>query len=148
MRRGSSLISSKKKKMKWRIHLSILKIMMERHGAGRTSVVPEKWITRESVSNALKEAGKEKTEGRISQVLGDLVGLGAIHKKSDKDDGRIKLYRVKDDFRMNSKEEIREDALSSFEVEKIRYVLAHTEADEKNLDMLTKMIDEIKDTLD
>ena len=49
---------------------------------------------------------------------------------------------------MNSKEEIREDALSSFEIEKIRYVLAHTEADEKNLDMLTKMIDEIKDTLD
>jgi len=82
------------KKMKWRIHVSILEIMTK-VGEDR-NLENRPWISRGVISDALLESGEEKTEGRISQVLGDLVGLGIIEKKSDKDDGRIKLYRVKD----------------------------------------------------
>ena len=82
------------KKMKWKVHVSILEIMTK-VGEDR-NLENRPWISRGDISDALLESGEEKTEGRISQVLGDLVGLGIIEKKSHKDDGRIKLYRVKD----------------------------------------------------
>ena len=82
------------KKMKWKVHVSILEIMTK-VGEDR-NLENRPWISRGVISDALLESGEEKTEGRISQVLGDLVGLGIIEKKSHKDDGRIKLYRVKD----------------------------------------------------
>ena len=84
------------KKMKWRVHVSILEIMTKVRGDRNLENRP--WITRGVISDALLESGEKKTEGRISQVLGDLVGLRIIEKKSHKDDGRVKLYRVKDGF--------------------------------------------------
>ena len=139
-------------KKKWRIHVSILGIMMERHKPQETTEAPEKWITRESISNALKEAGEEKTEGRISQVLGDLVGLGAIDKKPDKKDGRIKLYRVKEGFRnrKNRKEDSPEgESPYSLELEQLReYIHFNRSSNEEQNHAIIKMIDEIKQTLD
>ena len=142
----------KMSKKKWRIHVNILGIMMERHEPQGTTEAPEKWITRESISNALKEAGEEKTEGRISQVLGDLVGLGAIDKKPDKKDGRIKLYRVKEGFRnrKNRKEDSPEgESPYSLELEQLRaYIYFNRSSNEEQNGMIIKMIDEIKQTLD
>jgi len=142
----------KMSKKKWRIHVNILGIMMERHEPQGTTEAPEKWITRESISNALKEAGEEKTEGRISQVLGDLVGLGAIDKKPDKKDGRIKLYRVKEGFRnrKNRKEDSPEgESPYSLELEQLReYIYFNRSSNEEQNHAIIKMIDEIKQTLD
>ena len=54
----------------------------------------------------------------------------------------------KDDFRRNSKEEIRENDYSS-EIEKLRSILErNTHEDKENLHLIAKMIDEIEHTLD
>ena len=121
-------------KKKWRIHVSILGIMMERHKPQGTTEAPEKWITRESISNALKEAGEEKTEGRISQVLGDLVGLGIIERKSHKDDGRVKLYRVKDGFLLR-KQKNKDDSIDELNEELAAFM---DRLDNENADRQTR----------
>ena len=133
------------KKMKWRIHVSILEIMTKMGKDRNQENRP--WITRGVISDALLESGEEKTEGRISQVLGDLVGLRIIEKKSHKDDGRIKLYRVKDGALLRKQknkhdsEDKRDEELTAF---MLRLDVEKEEEQKRLIEALGKLSEEIR----
>jgi len=95
----------------------------------------------------ISESGEKKTEGRISQVLGDLVGLRIIEKKSHKDDGRIKLYRVKDGALLRKQknkydsEDKRDEELTAF---MLRLDVEKEEEQKRLIEALGKLSEEIR----